>query len=84
MRPFRDTLLLAMLACDQSIFSVEPTTYGWSVSDGAMRLGLFLSQRQALDDVRKRRVALKAKGLASSLEVTGEETEGVRRPQWFY
>jgi hypothetical protein len=67
-----------------TIFSVEPTAYGWSVSDGAMRLGLFLSQRQALDDVKKRRAALKAKGLASSLEVTGKETEGVRRPQRFY
>jgi hypothetical protein len=67
-----------------TIFSVEPTAYGWSVSDGAMRLGLFLSQRQALDEVRKRRAALKAMGLASSLEVTGKETEGVRRPQRFY
>jgi len=67
-----------------TIFSVGPTAYGWSVSDGATRLGLFLSQRQALDDVRKRQADLKAKGRASSVEVTGKETDGVRRPQRFY
>jgi hypothetical protein len=67
-----------------TIFSVGPTEYGWSVSDGAARLGLFVSQRQALDDVRKRRAALKAQGRASSVEVTGQETDGVRRPQRFY
>jgi hypothetical protein len=67
-----------------TIFSVGPTAYGWSVSDGAMRLGLFMSQRQALDDVRKRRAALKTKGRASSVEVTGQETDGVRRPRRFY
>jgi hypothetical protein len=65
-----------------TIFSVEPTEYGWSVRDGATRLGLFVSQRQALDDVRKRRAALKAKGRASSVEVTGEESDGPRgRPR---
>jgi hypothetical protein len=61
--------LVVIKAQVTTIFSVEPTAYGWSVSDGAMRLGLFVSQRQALDDVRKLPVALKAKGLASSLEV---------------
>jgi hypothetical protein len=65
-----------------TVFSVEPTEYGWSVRDGAKRLGLFVSQRQALDDVRKRRAALKAKGRASSVEVTGEEADGPRgRPR---
>jgi hypothetical protein len=67
-----------------TIFSVEPTEYGWSVSDGAKRLGLFVSQQQAIDDVRKRRAGLKAKGLASSVEVTAKETEGARRPRRFY
>jgi hypothetical protein len=76
--------LVVIKAQVTTIFSVEPTAYGWSVSDGAVRLGLFMSQRQALDDVRKRRAALKAKGLASSLEVTGQETDGVRRPQRYY
>ena len=64
-----------------TIFSVEPTQ---SVSDGATRLGLFVSQRQALDDVRKRQAALKAKGHGSSVAVIGKETDGVRRPQRFY
>jgi hypothetical protein len=83
---FADFLLYSVVIKAQvtTIFSVEPTAYGWSVSDGATRLGLFVSRRQALDDVRNRRAALKAKGLASSLEVTGPETEGARRPQRFY
>jgi hypothetical protein len=62
-----------------TIFSIEPTEYGWLVRDGAKRLGLFVSQRQALNDVRKRRAALKTKGRVSALEVTGDETEGHRR-----
>jgi hypothetical protein len=81
------SLLLCLVVVKAQIttnFSVEPTEYGWSVSDGAVRLGLFVSQRQALDDVRKRRAALKTKGRASSVEVTGQETDGVRRPQRFY
>ena len=61
-----------------TVFSVEPTEYGWSVRDGAKRLGLFVSQRQAIDDVRKRQAALKAKGSASSVEVTGEEVARAR------
>ena len=48
-----------------TIFSVEPTEYGWSVSD-------------AIDDVMKRQAALKAKGRASSVEVTGEEVARAR------
>jgi len=67
-----------------TIFSVEPTQYGWSVSDGATWSGLFMSQRQALDDVRKRQAALKAMGRASSVAVIGKETDGVRRPHRFY
>jgi len=37
-----------------TIFSVEPTAYGWSVSHGAAS-ALFISQPQALDEVSKRR-----------------------------
>ena len=69
---------VVMKAQVTTIFSVEPTEYGWSVSDGAKRLGLFVSRRQALDDVRKRQAALKAKGRASSVEVTGEVAARVR------
>ena len=70
--------LVVVKAQPTTVFFVEPTQYGWSVRDGAKRLGLFVSQRHALDDVRKRQAALKAKGRASSVEVTGEETEGTR------
>jgi len=61
-----------------TVFCIEPTEYGWSVTDGATRLGLFVSQRQALDDVKKRRAALEAKGHATLVKVTGEEADGPR------
>jgi hypothetical protein len=34
------------------IFLVERSSDGWSVGVGDERLGLFLSRRQALDDVK--------------------------------
>ena len=43
-------------------FVVERTNYGWSVGAGTERIGLFVTQRQALDGVKKRRVELTAKG----------------------
>jgi hypothetical protein len=55
------------------VFMVEATEYGWSVREGARRLGLFVTQAQALLDVKKRQKDLKAKGLSSSVVVTGEE-----------
>ena len=62
-------------------FSVEPTEYGWMVKDGVASLGLFVSQRQALDDVRKRQRALKNQGRQSSLIVPVQfpEDPGDRR-----
>jgi len=36
------------------------TNHGWSVSAEGERLGLFVTQRQALDDVKKRRARLTA------------------------
>jgi hypothetical protein len=69
-------------------FFVEPTEYGWAVRVGTQRLGLFVSQRQALSDVKKRRADLKARGWSSSLSVKGSETElppsraGSSRPMW--
>ena len=76
---------IVVKAQQPTIFFVELTEYGWSVRDGAKRLGLFVSQRQALDEVRKRRAVLKSEGRASAVEVTGEETEGARtRPPRFY
>ena len=54
-------------------FLVAPTDYGWSVDAGGERLGLFLTQRQALDDVKKRRTRLTATGQRSTVLVTGHE-----------
>ena len=65
-------------------FFVELTD-GWSVRAGAERLGLFVTQRQALKDVKKRRNDLTAKGQNSTLVVTGDEMSqptGVSRPNW--
>jgi hypothetical protein len=68
-------------------FFVEPTKYGWSVRAGSERLALFVTQRQALSDVRKRRAALKTEGHDSTLSVHGSEAEQVAngrssRPVW--
>ena len=66
-------------------FFVELTDYGWSVRAGTERLGLFVTQRQALKDVKKRRDELTAKGQKSTLVVTGGELSqptGISRPNW--
>jgi hypothetical protein len=52
-------------------FLVEPTEYGWSVSAGTRRVGLFITQRQALTDVNRRRGELSARGKRSTLVVKG-------------
>jgi hypothetical protein len=54
-------------------FLVEYTEYGWSVGAGDERLGLFVTQQQALNDVKKRRAKLTAKGQRSTVLVTGHE-----------
>ena len=54
-------------------FVVENTSYGWSVGAGTKHVGLFVSQRQALDEVRKRRAELTAKGQRSAVVVRGSE-----------
>jgi hypothetical protein len=53
------------------MFFVEPTQYGWSVRVGNEQVGLFLTQRQALQDVKKRRADLEQQGQHSTLVVTG-------------
>jgi hypothetical protein len=64
-------------------FVVEHTDYGWSVGAGTERMGLFVTQRQALDAVKKRRAELAAKGQRSTVIVTGSEpvTTG-KRTYW--
>jgi hypothetical protein len=54
-------------------FVVENTNYGWSVGAGSERVGLFVTQRQALDEVKKRRAELAAKGQRSTVVVRGSE-----------
>ena len=60
-------------------FVVEHTNYGWSVCAGPERMGLFVTQRQALDEVKKRRAKLTAKGKRSSVVVTGSEPTAAAR-----
>jgi hypothetical protein len=55
------------------IFLVERTSDGWSVGVGDERLGLFLTHRQALDDVKKRRAKLTSKGQRSTVVVTAHD-----------
>src|SRR5262245_43154958 len=43
-------------------FVVEPTNHGWSVCAGTEGMGLFVTQRQALEEVKRRRAELTAKG----------------------
>ena len=52
-----------------TIFVVEPTDDGWSVGVGDERLSLFATQRQAIDDVKKRRARLTAIGHRSTVLV---------------
>jgi hypothetical protein len=54
-------------------FLVELTNYGWSVGASDERLGLFVTQQQALNDVKKRRARLTANGQRSAVLVTGHE-----------
>jgi hypothetical protein len=54
-------------------FLVEPTKYGWSVCAGTRRVGLFTTQRHAIEDVKRLRRALRARGKASTLMVRGSD-----------
>ena len=54
-------------------FLVELTNYGWSVGAGDERLGLFVTQQQAINDVKKRRAKLTSKGQRSTVLVTAHE-----------
>lgn len=54
-------------------FLVEPTEYGWSVCAGNRRVGLFITQRQALADVKRLRRELRASGKRSTLIVRGSD-----------
>jgi hypothetical protein len=69
-------------------FLVEPTKYGWSVCAGTRRVGLFTTQRQALEDVKRLRGELRARGKRSTLVVRGSDPappgyDRGRRSFWF-
>jgi hypothetical protein len=59
-------------------FMVEPTEYGWAVRVGSARLALFMSQRQAIADVKRRQKGLRAEGGNSDVTVVGQESEAPR------
>jgi hypothetical protein len=67
-------------------FFVEPTDYGWSVRKGSTRIGLFTTQAQALNDVERRRAALRTIGRHSTITVTGRDNKPVygrsSTPKW--
>jgi hypothetical protein len=60
-------------------FLVAPTDHGWAVDAGDERLGLFVTQRQALDYVKKRRARLTANGQRSTVLLTGHEHQQAKR-----
>lgn len=51
-------------------FVVEPSDYGWAVRAGTTQLGLFVTQRQALAEVKRRQALSRGK---STLEIFGRE-----------
>ena len=59
-----------------TIFLVERISGGWSVGVGDERLGLFATQRQALEDVKKRRAKLTAKGQRSTVSAVHKSRAG--------
>jgi hypothetical protein len=67
-------------------FFVEPTDYGWSVRKGSTRIGLFTTQSQAVNDVERRRAALRTIGRDSTISVTGREQQPIygrsSTPKW--
>jgi hypothetical protein len=73
-RKFLPTVLrLCVSKRAPSIFVVEQTDYGWSVGIGSTRMGLFVTQRQALDEVKRRRAELTAKGQTSTVLIRGSD-----------
>ena len=56
-------------------FIVEPTAYGWAVRAGTERVGLFMTQRDALNDVKKRCTQVDAQGRRTTVELKGAEPD---------
>lgn len=54
-----------------TVFTVAPTSFGSAMHDDQSQLGLFLTQRQAIDAANKARAVLSSLGKRSNLVVTG-------------
>lgn len=59
-------------------FTVELTEYGWSVNDGLERVGLFVTQKQAVSSAKVRLKELRTQGVAVNLTVKGTEVDTSR------
>lgn len=59
--------------------SIALTDYGWALDTSAERLGLFVTQKQAVASAKLYMRNVKANGIASKLVVTGTEPDPDRR-----
>jgi hypothetical protein len=59
--------------------SIALTDYGWALDANTERLGLFVTQKQAVASAKLYMRSVKANGLASKLVVTGTEPDPDRR-----
>lgn len=59
--------------------SIALTRYGWALDTDAERLGLFVTQKQAVTSAKLYMRTVKANGISSKLVVTGNESDADRR-----
>lgn len=59
--------------------SIALTDYGWALDSNAERLGLFVTQKQAVASAKLYMRSVKASGITSKLVVTGNEPDPDRR-----
>lgn len=59
--------------------SIAFTEYGWALDSDGERLGLFVTQGQAVASAKQHMKSVKAQGLTGSLTVTGSEIDTGRK-----
>jgi len=59
--------------------SIALTEYGWALDAGEERLGLFVTQGQAVASAKLHMKSVKAQGITGSLTVNGSEVDPGRR-----
>lgn len=59
--------------------SIALTDYGWALDSSAERLGLFVTQRQAVACAKLHMRSVKAEGIATKLVVTGTDVDKDKR-----